>query len=451
MKKDIEKIDKGNPVALVPLFVFLVLYLGMGIYFSMQGVEMAFYQFPAPIAAFVGIVVAFIMGSGSMQDKVNSFIKGAGENNVIIMCMIYLLAGAFSAVSQAMGGVDATVNLGLSVIPSQFLLPGLFVIAAFIATAMGTSMGTIGAVVPIAVGIASKAALPLPLTIGAVVGGAMFGDNLSIISDTTIAATQTQGVEMRDKFKMNLLIVLPAALITLVFLFFSGETAVQASEYSFELIKVLPYVAVLIFALIGVNVFIVLFGGMVLSGLIGIAFGDFTFIAMAQEAYAGFNSMTEVFFLSMFAGGLAAMIQKEGGLQYLIHTISSKIKNSKGAELGIAALVSVTDICTANNTVAIIISGPLAKDIALENEVDLRRSASLLDIFACVWQGIIPYGAQLLLAGSLAEISPMVIIPNLHYNFLVLISGLLAIYFAFPKASDIFDNRVEEQQGKIAN
>jgi Na+/H+ antiporter NhaC len=450
MKKNIKEMDKGNPVALIPLFVFLVLYLGMGIYFSMQGVEMAFYQFPAPIAALVGIVVAFLMGSGSMEERVSSFVKGAGENNVIIMCMIYLLAGAFSTVSQAVGGVDATVNLGLSIIPSQFLLPGLFLIAAFIATAMGTSMGTIGAVVPIAVGIASKAALPLPLTIGAVIGGAMFGDNLSIISDTTIAATQTQGVEMRDKFKMNLLIVLPAAILTLVFLFFSGETAVQASQYSYELIKVVPYIAVLFFALIGVNVFMVLFGGMLLSGLIGIVFGDFTFIAMAQEAYAGFNSMTEVFFLSMFAGGLAAMIRKEGGLQYLIYTISSKIKSSKGAELGIAALVSVTDVCTANNTVAIIISGPLAKNIAIENNVDLRRSASLLDIFACVWQGIIPYGAQILLAGSLAKISPIQIIPNLHYNFLVLIAGLLAIYFAFPSAEKLFDKKAPAQQDKTA-
>ncbi|PUU87200.1 Na+/H+ antiporter NhaC family protein [Halanaerobium sp.] len=450
MKNKVEKLDKGNPVALIPLFVFLVLYLGMGIYFSMQGVEMAFYQFPAPIAALVGIVVAFFMASGSMEERVSSFVKGAGENNVIIMCMIYLLAGAFSAVSQAVGGVDATVNLGLSIIPSQFLLPGLFLIAAFIATAMGTSMGTIGAVVPIAVGIASKAALPLPLTIGAVIGGAMFGDNLSIISDTTIAATQTQGVEMRDKFKMNLLIVLPAAILTLVFLFFAGDTAVQASQYSFEIIKVVPYIAVLVFALIGVNVFMVLFGGMLLSGLIGIIFGDFTFIAMAQEAYAGFNSMTEVFFLSMFAGGLAAMIRKEGGLQYLIYAISSRIKSTKGAELGIAALVSVTDVCTANNTVAIIISGPLAKNIAIENNVDLRRSASLLDIFACVWQGIIPYGAQILLAGSLAEISPIQIIPNLHYNFLVLIAGLLAIYFAFPSADKLFAEKAPAQQKNSA-
>lgn len=446
MKNNIKEMNKGKPAALIPLFVFLVLYLGMGIYFSMQGVEMAFYQFPAPIAALVGIVVAFFMASGSMKERVTSFVKGAGENNVIIMCMIYLLAGSFSAVSQAVGGVDATVNLGLSIIPSQFLLPGLFLIAAFIATAMGTSMGTIGAVVPIAVGIASKAALPLPLTIGAVIGGAMFGDNLSIISDTTIAATQTQGVEMRDKFKMNLLIVLPAAIIALVFLFFSGETAIQASEFSYQLIKVVPYIAVLFFALIGVNVFIVLFGGMILSGLIGIIFGDFTFIAMAQEAYAGFNSMTEVFFLSIFAGGLASMIRKEGGLQYLIYAISSRIKSNKGAELGIAALVSVTDICTANNTVAIIISGPLARNIAVKNNVDLRRSASLLDIFACVWQGIIPYGAQLLLAGSLAGISPIRIIPNLHYNFLVLISGLAAIYFAFPSAEKLFSEKVPEQK-----
>ncbi len=424
---------KGNPIALLPLVVFLALFLGSGIYFNAKGVDFAFYQLPAPVAAVVGVIVAFMIGKGSMNEKMDTFVSGVGESNIIIMCIIYLLAGGFSAVASAMGGVDSTVNFGLSIIPPSLILPGLFVIAAFVATAMGTSMGTISAVVPIAVDMAIKAQLPLAVAVGAVVGGAMFGDNLSMISDTTIAATRTQGCEMRDKFIMNFMIALPAAIITIIVMIIFGASGQIPAELEYSLMKIIPYIAVLVLALMGMNVFLVLIIGIVLGGVIGLIDGSFTLIAFSQTIYEGFTSMQEVFILSLLIGGLAALISKEGGIDYLLNAISSKIKSTKGAELGIAALVSVADICTANNTVAIVITGPMAKQIADENGVDPRRSASMLDIFSCIWQGIIPYGAQLLLAGQLSGMSPLQIIPKLYYTYLLAVMGLLAIAFGFPK------------------
>ncbi|WP_213975501.1 Na+/H+ antiporter NhaC family protein [Tepidanaerobacter acetatoxydans] len=424
---------KGNPIALLPLVVFLALFLGSGIYFNAKGVDFAFYQLPAPVAAVVGVIVAFMIGKGSMNEKMDTFVSGVGESNIIIMCIIYLLAGGFSAVASAMGGVDSTVNFGLSIIPPSLILPGLFVIAAFVATAMGTSMGTISAVVPIAVDMAIKAQLPLAVAVGAVVGGAMFGDNLSMISDTTIAATRTQGCEMRDKFIMNFMIALPAAIITIIVMIIFGTSGQIPAELEYSLMKIIPYIAVLVLALMGMNVFLVLIIGIVLGGVIGLIDGSFTLIAFSQTIYEGFTSMQEVFILSLLIGGLAALISKEGGIDYLLNAISSKIKSTKGAELGIAALVSVADICTANNTVAIVITGPMAKQIADENGVDPRRSASMLDIFSCIWQGIIPYGAQLLLAGQLSGMSPLQIIPKLYYTYLLAVMGLLAIAFGFPK------------------
>lgn len=425
---------KGNPVALLPLVVFLALFLGAGIYFNIHGVDMAFYQLPAPVAAMVGIILAFIIGKGSMDEKMDTFVKGVGDSNIIIMCMVYLLAGAFSAVASAMGGVDSTVNFGLSVIPSSLILPGLFIIACFVSTAMGTSMGTIGAVAPIAVEMATKAQLPVAVAVGAVVGGAMFGDNLSMISDTTIAATRTQGCEMKDKFIMNFKIALPAAILTIIIMIFTGMSGQIPADLEYNVIKIIPYIAVLVLALAGINVFLVLIIGIVLGGIIGLIDGSLTFISFAQTIYEGFTSMQEIFILSLLVGGLAALIAKDGGVDYLLHAITSRIKSTRGAEAGIGALVSVADICTANNTVAIVITGPMAKQIADENGVDPRRSASILDIFSCVWQGIIPYGAQLLLAGQLAQLSPLEIMPTLYYPYLLALAGILAILFGFPKA-----------------
>ncbi|MBM7624094.1 Na+/H+ antiporter NhaC family protein [Sporohalobacter salinus] len=431
-----------RPLALLPLLVFLGLFMGTGLYLNYQGVEMAFYKLPAPIAAGIGVIVAFIITRGSLDDKMNSFIEGAGESSIVTMCMIYLLAGALAAVAKSIGGVDSTVNLGLSLIPSRFIIPGLFIIAGFIATAMGTSMGTVGAVVPIAVGMADKTSLPLALTVGAVVGGAMFGDNLSMISDTTIAATQTQGCKMRDKFKANFSLVLPAAILTLIILFFMGQGGSLAGSYPYELIKVVPYLLVLILALAGLNVFVVLTIGILLAGGIGIVGGELELLEFASTAYDGFTSMQSIFFLSMLIGGLAEMIREDGGIDYLLNSIRSKVKSKRGAKLGIGALVSVADICTANNTVAIILAGPMAKEIAEEHKIKPKNSASILDIFSCVWQGLIPYSAQLLLAGSLAKISPLKILPYLYYQF-ILGAVILGVIIFGDKLFSTEDNEVE--------
>lgn len=420
-------------LALLPFIIFLALFLGTGIYYNIKGTEMAFYQLPTPIAALAGIIVAFIIGKGSLDEKMNTFVKGVGDQDIIIMCMIYLLAGGFSAVAGAMGAVESAVNFGLSMIPSSLILPGVFIIAAFIATAMGTSVGTITAVVPIAVGIAAKTDLSLPVTVAAVVGGAMFGDNLSMISDTTIAATRTQGVQMKDKFIMNFKIALPAAILTIVIMLFTGTKGgiPQGLEYNF--IEIIPYLSVLILALLGVNVFVVLIVGILLAGVIGYLGGSFTVMEFARTIYEGFGSMQEIFILSLLIGGLAALITRDGGIAYLLSLVNRFIKGKKGAELGIGVLVSIADVCTANNTVAIVLTGPMAKDVAMENGIDLRRSASILDIFSCVCQGIIPYGAQLLTAGALSGLSPIQIIPSLHYPYLLAVTTLLAIWSGFPR------------------
>ncbi len=420
---------KGRAIALIPMLIFLILFLGTGLYLNSKGVDFAFYQLPAPVAAMVGLIFAFLITRGSLNSKMETFIKGAGESNIITMCIIYLLAGALATVAKDIGGVDSTVNLGLSLIPQSLIMPGLFLIAAFISTAMGTSMGTIAAVGPIAVGMAAKAALPLPLTIGAVIGGAMFGDNLSMISDTTIAATKTQNCEMKDKFRTNFKLVLPAAIVTLILLTIFGGSGELTGPFPFELIKVLPYLMVLILALIGMNVFVVLTLGILLAGGIGVLGGQMTLLELAKSIYSGFTGMQEIFILSMLIGGLAEMIKADGGINYLLNFIRKRIKSKTGAELGIGALVSVADICTANNTVAIILAGPMAKEISDEHKLDSKVSASILDIFSCIWQGLLPYSAQILLAGSLAGLSPLQIIPNLHYQFTLAIVVLVTITF----------------------
>ncbi len=424
---------KGS--ALIPFVVFIALYLGIGIFLEMQGTDMAFYQFPSPVAILVGIIVAFIMFKGTIDEKFSLFAKGCGEENVLTMCFIYLFAGAFAAVAKAMGGVDATVNLGLSLIPAQFITAGVFVISAFLAVATGSSMGTIGAIGPIAIATADKAGLNMTLVVAAVVGGAMFGDNLSIISDTTIAATRTQGCEMRDKFKVNFFIALPAAALTFILLLFLGkpETVVPLDELSYNIIKVIPYVMVLVLALVGFNVFLTLGSGIVVAGIIGIAYGDLNVLSFAQNIYGGFTGMTEIFLLSLFTGGLAHMVTKYGGLQWVLEKIQGLIRGRKSAEVGIAAIASIADMAVANNTIAILITGPIAKGISEKFHVDPRRSASLLDIWTCIFQGFIPYGAQILLAGSLTAgaVSPIALFPLLWYQQLLALFAIISIFVPF--------------------
>ena len=429
---------KGSGLALVPFLVFVVIYLGAGLILQSQGVEMAFYQFPSVTAMFIALLVAFAMTKGNINERFRIFAKGAANEDVLTMLIIYLLAGAFSSVAASMGGRDATVNLGLSLIPVQFLTAGVFIISAFMGTATGTSMGTIGAIVPIAVGVADKGGLSVPLVVGACVGGAMFGDNLSMISDTTIAATRSQGCEMRDKFRVNFFIALPAALITIVILLVMGrpETMPDMGVLEYSIIKVLPYLLVLVLALIGMNVFLVLTIGIFAAGIVGLATGSLDIFGFAQSIWGGFTGMNEVFFLTLFCGGMSQMVTHNGGIVWLIEKLRGMMKSNKSAQLGIAALVSLADCATANNTVAIVLSGPMSKDISHAYKVDPRRTASLLDVFSCVFQGIIPYGAQILTAAALTSaygiaMSPTDIIPRLWYCWILAIVGILSIFVPF--------------------
>ena len=429
---------KGSGLALVPFLVFVVIYLGAGLILQSQGVEMAFYQFPSVTAMFIALLVAFAMTKGNINERFRIFAKGAANEDVLTMLIIYLLAGAFSSVAASMGGRDATVNLGLSLIPVQFLTAGVFIISAFMGTATGTSMGTIGAIVPIAVGVADKGGLSVPLVVGACVGGAMFGDNLSMISDTTIAATRSQGCEMRDKFRVNFFIALPAALITIVLLLVMGrpETMPDMGVLEYSIIKVLPYLLVLVLALVGMNVFLVLTIGIFAAGIVGLATGSLDIFGFAQSIWGGFTGMNEVFFLTLFCGGMSQMVTHNGGIVWLIEKLRGMMKSNKSAQLGIAALVSLADCATANTTVAIVLSGSVAKDISHEYKVDPRRTASLLDVFSCVFQGIIPYGAQILTAAALTSaygiaMSPTDIIPRLWYCWILAIVGILSIFVPF--------------------
>jgi len=432
-------------VALLPLLLFLLIFLGSGIYYTAIGTDFAFYQVKAPVAILPAIILAVLLARDTLNRTLEAFVAGVGDSNIITMALVFLLAGAFATVTEAIGGVSATVNMGLSFIPTSMVLPGLFLIGAFISTAMGTSMGTIGALAPVALGFAQATGLPVPLAMGAIIGGAMAGDNLSIISDTTIAATRTQGVSMRDKFKLNLMIALPAMLLTLALLYILGDTMIDPVVADYQLLLVVPYIAVLVLALSGLNVLAVLMAGIVLSGVTGLFISDeYTVATWGGDIYRGFEGMLEIMVLSMFIGGLSAIMKREGGLDWVrerIQRIAGAVgKTSKRAgEAAIAALVSVTNLFVANNTVAIIISGSVARELAEDYEVDRRRSASLLDIFSCVIQGLIPYGAQILLAGSLASISPLALVGQVYYCWLLAFVATAAIIFGFPKSKPTTD------------
>ena len=434
-----QKPSKANGLALIPFLIFIGVYLITGMVLNARGMEMAFYQLPAPIASFIGIIVAFMLFKGSFEEKLSLFLKGCGDENIMIMCMVFLFAGAFTSVSSAMGGVDSVVNLGMTVIPPHYIAAGIFVMSAFISISTGTSVGTVTAVTPIALGLANAGGLNTTLVVGAVIGGAMFGDNLSMISDTTIAATRTQGVKMKDTFRANFAISFPAAIVTVILLLIFGrpEVVPEVQEYSYSLIKVLPYLFVLIASLLGINVFIVLTGGILFSGIVGIAADSFTVLELANHVYNGFTGMFEIFLLSMITGGLAKMVEKEGGIDWLLQKISKIIKGRKSAELGIAAMTSLTNMTTANNTVAILIASPIAKDISERYEVDPKRTASLLDIFACIFQGILPYGAQMLFACALMENlnSPFQVITKCWYQYILMLFAVLSICFTKEKKS----------------
>ena len=426
-KENLLKEREPSGIALLPLLLFIVIYLGAGIILQSKGVAMAFYQFPSVVAMTIAVVVAFIMyHKTGINENFSLFARGAGEENIMTMLMIFLLAGAFSSVAGAMGGVQSTANLGLTIIPARFIVPGIFVIAAFLSTATGTSMGTVGAIVPIAYQMGKTADLNMAFVMAAVMTGAMFGDNLSMISDTTIAATRTQGVQLKDKFRTNAWLSLPSAVIAIVLMILFGDAGSAVGTLDYNIVKIIPYILVLVLALIGMNVFAVLIIGIVSAALVGVGTGAITFMDVAGKIWAGYQGMIEVFLLSMFVGGLAEMTKHYGGLKWLIQKANKFFKGPKSASIGIAVLTAIIDAATANNTVSIIVNGEIAKEISRKYDIDPRRTASFLDIFSCIMQGFIPYGAQFLMVASLTKntVNPTDMIP---YNWYLMILAVVSI------------------------
>ena len=426
---------KGNPWALLPILCFLVVFIGMGVWLN------DFYAMPAIVGFLIALGVAFCQNrKRSFSEKMEDVTHSMGDSNVMIMCLVFVMAGGFSGAVQAAGGVDSTVNFSLSILPPSVAVAGLFIIGCFISTAMGTSVGTIAALAPIAVGISDKTGIAGALCIGAVVSGAMFGDNLSMISDTTIAATRTQGCEMKDKFRENFKIVLPAAVISLVLFLIlaSGGDYTFTGDRSYNLFKILPYLVVLIGALLGMNVFVVLALGIVLSLVVGVTTGAFAWTDMFRVVFegpdgaGGIKNMYDITVISIVVAGIIGLVKANGGIDFILNGIKKRVKTPKGAQLGIAALSSLVDISTANNTVAIVMAGPIAKDISNEFSISPKRTAAILDIFTSVWQGIIPYGAQILYAcaGAAAvgmTLSPVELFPYLFYPILMGISAVVFI------------------------
>ncbi len=417
--------------ALSPLFLFLALYLGVSI---LAG---DFYKVPVTVAFLASSVYAIAISKGKISERVDQFSRGAGSPTVLLMVWIYILAGAFASSAKAMGAVDATVNLTLHLLPASLLLPGIFLAACFISLAIGTSVGTIAALTPVAVGVAEQSQVSLPLMVAIVVGGAYFGDNLSFISDTTISATQTQGCQMKDKFHTNLRIVLPIALVMLAIYYWLGRgISVPQDLPEVSCWKIIPYLAVIITAIAGLNVMLVLLLGLILTGIIGYCENSYDIYGWMDAIGNGMTSMGELIIMAMLAAGMLEMIRLAGGIDYLIHHLTRGIKGRRGAEGAIALLVSLVNICTANNTVSIITTGPIAKRIAGQYGVDPRRSASLLDTASCFTQGLLPYSAQMLVAAGLVEataglmLNPMAIVPYLFYpmglGLAVVISILLS-------------------------
>ena len=416
-------------LALSPLLLFLCIYLVSSI------VAEDFYKVPIAAAFLLASAYALLITRTSGTDKkIGIFSEGAGDRNVLLMIWIFVLAGAFAGTAEDIGAIDSAVNFTLAILPGKFLFAGLFVASCFISMAIGTSVGTIVALVPVASGIAVQAGADVAFVTAIVAGGAFFGDNLSFISDTTIAATRTQGCSMRDKFRVNVRIVLPAALVVAavyVAIGFSSGTEVAAGEVNG--VKLIPYLAVIGLALAGVNVVTVLLIGILMNAVIGFAYGSFSWVGWLASTGAGIGSMGELIIVTMLAGGMLELVRFNGGIDYILHRLTQKVNNKRGGELSIAALVSLANICTANNTIAIITVGSLANGIAEQFKIDKRKSASILDTFSCVVQGIIPYGAQMLIAAELTGLSPISIIGYLYYPMILGVVALLSIFFRYPR------------------
>lgn len=420
---------QGSFKSLIPLMVFIFSFLGIGIWLD------DFYALPAPIAVILGIMVAFPLFGDSLEDKTKQLVEGCGDSKVMTMGIIYLLAGAFATVSKEMGAVDSVVNFGLDFISVKYLPVGVFLIASFLSIATGTSVGSIVALGPIVVGLADKSGSSLALMSASLLGGAMFGDNLSIISDTTIAATQSLGVKMKDKFRANIYIALPAAIVTVVMLLIFGfnndTSSAQALAHAgnYEAVKIVPYVLVIVLAVMGVPVFHVLIIGILISGFMGMSYDNFSLMGFAKTTYTGFEGMTEVFLLALFSGGLASLTAHDGGINYTLRKVKEWVKGKKSAQLGMGALIGITNLAIANNTVTLLITGDISKEISENYGVDKRKAAALVDTFSCIVQGLLPYGAQVLILLSFTNgrLNFFDLAANVWYLYALLVFVVLAI------------------------
>ena len=420
---------KKGLIALSPLLVFILFYLVTSI------IAGDFYKIPITVAFMVSSIYAIIICNGKpLMQRINTYSRGAATEQMMLMIWIFVLAGAFAHSAKMMGRIDATVNLTLSLLPPQMILAGLFLAACFISLSIGTSVGTVAALVPIAAGVATETGTDVALMTAIIVGGSFFGDNLSFISDTTIMATQTQGCRLSDKFRVNVFIVAPAAIVILIVYFLMG-TGVQTPQQipPVEWVKVIPYLVVLITAILGMNVMAVLTLGILLTGLIGLLTGSFDIYGWFGAMGEGILSMGELIIITMMAGGMLELIRQQGGIDFIIRLLTRRVNGKRGAELSIAALVSLVDICTANNMVAILTVGRISKEVGDRYGVDNKKCASILDTFSCTVQGLIPYGAQMLIAAGLASLNPISILPYLYYPFALGIVALLSILFRYPK------------------
>ncbi|MDC1105310.1 Na+/H+ antiporter NhaC family protein [Prolixibacteraceae bacterium] len=423
---------KSNKWALLPILVFLVIYLVSSLWSG------DFYKMPLIISFLVAAFCAIAMNmERSVPDKIESFVKGMGDKNIMMMVFIFLLAGCFAATAKAVGAVDATVNVGLHFLPPNIMLAGVFIISCFISLSIGTSLGTILALAPMAVSLSERGGVGIALALGAIVGGSMFGDNLSLISDTTIAASRTQGCSMRDKFRMNFKIVVPAAIVSIViYALCNVSSSVEATGFTTqELIMVLPYLFVLISALAGMNVIFVLLLGTVFAGSIGLLTGKLAAWEWLKTMSGGAMGMSEIIIISMIVGGIVELIRINGGIQFLLNTIGKRANGKKGAEFGVAMLVGLVNVFTANNTIAIVMSGPIVKDIASAYNISPKRAASIMDTFSCFVQGMIPYGAQILAAVTLVgldKVTPIELMQFLYYPYLMGMAAILSILLQWP-------------------
>ena len=427
---------KGSFVGLLPLIIFVILYIISTILTGNAS------TMPLNTGILIAIVCAFVFcamrkkheNTMSFDDLVTSFCKGGGDDTLILMFFIFLEAGIFSGVANAMGAVSSASNLGLKLLPASMVLPGIFIIGCVLSFAMGTSMGTVSALMPIGIQIANVTGMSMPMVCGAVVGGAMFGDNLSFISDTTIAATRTQGVAMKDKFKANFLMVLPAVIINIVLLFFnSSSTALDESALTWDFIQLIPYILVIVLSLIGINVILAMGAGIAAGLIIGIAQGSFSLAESLTVVGNGIISMEDTAVIAVMVGGLVALMHYLGGIQWLLNSLSRSVKSRSGAELSIAALVTLLDLATTNNTISIITAGPIAKDISQKYGVSPVRAASILDLFSSAGNGVCPWAGQILAASGLAGVSTLSIVPFCWYSIMMFIFGVIFILIGWPK------------------